>query len=199
MFPDVPGQPFKLFCQVYQHPDFFLFIIALFQRLFFGQRTIKSHFQCERNQLGYLVDETVGMSEDPADVTHYRFCGHAAERDDLGDTLTPVTVGYVFNHFIAPVHAEVHVEIRQRYPIRIQETLEQQFMINGVQVSNAQNISNQGSSAGAPSRAYRYTLLFCPVDEVGNNKKISREPHVDNNVKLHVQALPVLLQVNFIA
>ena len=72
-------------------------------------------------------------------------------------------------------------------------------MINGIQIGNVQDISNQGSSSGTAPGTHRYALLFCPTDEIGNDEKITGETHVGNDLKLLVQALSVLLRVNVTA
>ena len=136
------------------------------------------------------------MSEHPADVAHHGFCRHAAERDNLGDALPPVTAGDVFDHLIPPVHAEIHVKIGQGYPFGIQEPLKQQFMVHGVKIGNAQYVSHQGTATGAASRSYRYPLLFRPTDEISHDEKISRETHTGYHVKLVIETPAVLFRID---
>src|SRR5699024_1211679 len=47
-------------------------------------------------------------------------------------------------------------------------------------------VSNHRACTGTTPRPDAYTLLFCPVDEVRDDKEISRKAHIDDDIKLIV-------------
>ena len=63
-----------------------------------------------------------------------------------------VFVGDVFDDLVAPVVAEVCVEIGHTDALAIEKTLEHQMIPDGIHVSDADKISDEASGAGAASR-----------------------------------------------
>ena len=79
-----------------------------------------------RHQLAQPVDLPVGHLQHAADVAQHRARLQLAVRDDLGDAIVAVLVLDVADHLVAPVLAEVDVEVRHRHALGIEEALEQQ-------------------------------------------------------------------------
>ena len=78
-----------------------------------------------RHQLAQLVDLAVGHLQHAADVAQHAARLQGAEGDDLGDAVAAVAPLHVLDDFVAPVLAEVDVEIRHRHALGIEEALEQ--------------------------------------------------------------------------
>ena len=78
-----------------------------------------------RNQFGNAVAGHVGLAQDARGIAHHRPGGHGAKGDDLGHPVGAMALGDVLDHPVATCHAEVHVEIRQRDALWVQEPLEQ--------------------------------------------------------------------------
>ena len=109
--PGVAGQSFELARQIDDRPDVFVRLVALLQSVV-GECTFERHSQLERDELRNLVDESVGVAEHPANVTHDRLGGHGPERDDLSDMVGGVPGSDIVDDAVAALHAEIDIEIR---------------------------------------------------------------------------------------
>ena len=112
-------------------------------------RVVRRRRQCrplarrERDQLGDAVDKGVGHVKHTAAVAHRRLGCHGAKGGDLADTFLAVLLAHVVDHAIATILAEIDVEVRHRYPFRVQEALEQQVVLEGVKIGNSQAVRHQ--------------------------------------------------------
>ncbi len=79
-----------------------------------------------RHQLGEPVDLAVGHLQHAADVAQHGARLQRAEGDDLRDLVGAVFLLDVADHLVAPVLAEVDVEVRHRHAVGIEEALEEQ-------------------------------------------------------------------------
>ena len=95
----------------------------------------------------------------------------------------------VFDDLAAPVHAEIDIDIRHRNTFRVQEALEQKFMLQGIDVSNPQRISNRRSRRRAAPRAHRYAAFARVTDEVPHNQEITGKLHLLDDGQLARQPL----------
>ncbi|EXI76663.1 MAG: hypothetical protein AW07_00062 [Candidatus Accumulibacter sp. SK-11] len=84
--------------------------------------------------------------------------------------------------------AEVDVEVGHRYPLGIEEALEEQGVAQGIEIGDAERVGNHRAGARATPRADRTAVAFCPVDEVGNDQEVARKAHLDDGVGLELQA-----------
>ena len=86
----------------------------------------------QRDHLGQAVHLAEGHLQDPAHVAHGGLGQKRAEGDDLAHLVLAVAVLDIADHLLAPVHAEVDVEIRHRHAFGVQEALEQQVVAQGI-------------------------------------------------------------------
>ena len=163
-------------------------VVQALQLFFLLERLVERHADFQRNQLRDLVHIAIRMAENPADVAHHGLGGQGAVGDDLRYPLAAVLVGDVFNHPIATFHAEVDVEVRHRYSFGIQESLEQQVMLDGIQIGDPQRIRDQRPRTRAAARTHGHAVLTCPPDEVGNDQKVSGKAHGANDAQLELEA-----------
>src|SRR5690606_29847542 len=125
------------------------------------------------DQLGDAVDEAVRVAEHAAGVAHHGFGGHGAVGDDLADAVAAVLAGDVVDDLVAPVHAEVDVEVGHRHAFGVEEALEQQVVRQRVQVGDAQRPRHQRAGTGTTPRPDRDALFLAPVDEVRNDQEVT--------------------------
>src|SRR6056297_169435 len=193
VFTGVPTHALKL----QRHfPDFLGFLVVLeklYQLWFLLQRLPQGHARLEGDHLGEFVGQTVGFALDPGNVPNYRLRRHSAEGNDLRDRLSPVLLGGVLDHPVAAFHAEIDVEVGHGDPFRVQEPLEQQVVFQGIQVGDQLGIGYQRAGTGTPARPYRHAVILGPLDEVHHDQEVAREPHLDDDIQLEVQALVVSL------
>ena len=97
------------------------------------------------NHLGQAVGLRDGQFGDACDVLYGRLGGHSAEGYHVGDMVGPVVLLDVLDDPIAAFVVEVHVDIRHRDALGVEETLEQEVVLDGVQVCDAQTVGNARS------------------------------------------------------
>ena len=73
----------------------------------------------------------------------------------------------------------------------IEESLEQEAVGNRIEVGDSERIRHEGSGAGAAARAYRYSVLLPPVDEVLDDEEVAGKPHRDDHVEFALETLSV--------
>ena len=146
-----------------------------------------------RDQLRQPVHLAVGHLQHPADVAHRGLGEQRAEGDDLRHPVAAEALLHVGDHLLAPVHAEVDVEVRHRDALGVQEPLEEQAVAQRVQVGDRQRIGHQRSGAGAAAGAHRDVALLRPLDEVGDDQEIAGEAHPLDHPELELQPRLVVL------
>jgi hypothetical protein len=117
---DVAHQAFELPAELEQLANFVFLLFALGEERLHLARVLERDrlARLHRDQLGDLVAEVVAQIEHPAAVPDHRARGHRAERGDLRDARFAVLPAHVLDHPIAPVLAEVDVEVGQSTPAR---------------------------------------------------------------------------------
>ena len=128
-----------------------------------------------RDHLGDAIRVVVVPVEHARHVAHHGLCAKRAERDDLRDGTLAVFLFNVVNHLAAAVLAEIHVDIRRRHALGIQEALEEQFELQRINVRDAHRISDHRACRRAASGTDGNPLLPRPVDEVPDDQEIVHE------------------------
>ncbi len=116
-----------------------------------------------RHQLAELVDLAVRHLQHAADVAQHAARLQRAEGDDLRDLVAAVALLHVADHLVAPVLAEVDVEVRHRHALGIEEALEQQAEAHRIEVGDGQRIGDERAGARAAARPDRNALLPSPT------------------------------------
>ena len=148
-----------------------------------------AHAGLVRNQLADAVAEGVAHVEHTAHVADRRARRHGAEGGNLADRVLAVLALDVVDHPVAVALAEVDVEVGHGHPLRVQEALEQQLVLQGVQVGDLQGVGHQRAGPGATPRADRAAVVLGPVDEVAHDQEVTREVHLQDHVDLELQPL----------
>ena len=120
-------------------PDLFrLFVVLdeLFERGLLLDGLGQRHAHFERDQLGELVTQRVGLALGTGHVAHHRLGGHGAEGDDLRNRVAAIAVGYVLDDLVTLLHAEIDVKVGHRDTLRVKKALEQQIVADGVEVGD---------------------------------------------------------------
>ena len=144
-----------------------------------------------RDQLADAVAEGVAHVQHPTDVADRRARGQGAKGDDLADRFLAVLELDVVDHAVAVGLAEVDVEVGHGHPLRIQEPLEQQLVLQRVQVGDAERIGHQRTGAGSSSWPDRAAVVLGPVDEVAHDQEVAREAHLKDGGDLEFEAFPI--------
>ena len=103
---------------------------------------------------------------------------------------------HIVQHFSSTAIFEIGIDIRQRYTVRIEETLEQEVILQRVQIGDLQTVGYYRSGCTTTTRAYRHVQFFAgSADEIHNDEEISRKTHLDDGVQFELNPLFQLLVV----
>ena len=107
----------------------------------------------------------------------------------MGDMVRAVEVLHVLDHAVAALIVEVHVDIRHRDTLGVQEALEEEVVLDGVEVGDTQAVGYHAACGAASTGAYGYAVVLGPVDEVLDYQEVVRESHVGDGLELEVDTL----------
>ena len=108
-----------------------------------------------RDQLAQPVDLAIGHLQHAPDIAAHRARLQLAEGDDLRHLVLAVSALDIVDHFVAPVLAEVDVEVRHRHAVGIEEALEQQIEAQRIEVGDGERIGDERARARAAPRPDR--------------------------------------------
>ena len=100
-----------------------------------------------------------------------------AEGDDLRDAILAVAAAHVGDHLVAPVLAEVDVEVRHRDALGIEKALEQQAEADRIEIGDGQRVGDERARARAAPRPDGNALRLGPLDEIGDDQEIAGKFH----------------------
>src|SRR5690606_39011676 len=86
-----------------------------------------------------------------------------------------------------------------RHALGVQEALEEQPVRDGIEVRDAQAVSDEGACTRAAAGADGDAVFLRPVDEVLDDEEVSGEAHRDDDPELEIEPGAVLLAVDRLA
>ena len=192
VFTGVAHYPFQAAGHVDEVFDLLILLVELGQLGLGLERLGQRHAGIRRNELGDAIDKTVGVTQHPAHVPHHRLGRHAAEGDDLRHRLPAIHVGNVLDHLVAPIHAEVDVEVGHGYPLGVEETFEQQVKFQRVEVGDLEGVGHQRACTRATARANGDAVVLGPLDKLHHDEEVTREAHLVDHFQLDIETLVIL-------
>ena len=142
------------------------------------ERLVERDVQFGRNHLRDLVDFGIGHLHAAAGVADDAARRHGSERNDLRNVLAAVLLRDVVDDCAAAVHAEIDVDIGQRNAFGIQETFEQQTVLQRIDIRDPHAIRNQTSGGRTAARSDRDVVFARIADEIPDDQKISGILHL---------------------
>ena len=103
--------------------------------------------------------------------------------------VSPYLLLDVGDDLVAPVHAEVDVEVRHAHALGVQEALEEQVVRDGIEVGDAHRVGDERPGARAAPRPHRDAALLGVADEVPDDEEVAGEVHLRDDVELGLEAL----------
>ena len=146
-----------------------------------------------RDHLRDLVAERVGEAERAAGVADGRLGRHGPERDDLRDVVRAVPAPYVVEDVVPAVVGEVHVDVRHRDTLRIEEPLEEEIVLDRVEVRDAGEVGDERSRGRSAAGTDDDAVLLGPVHEVLHDEEVRRETGRVDDAELVVEARALFL------
>ena len=116
--------------------------------------------------LGHGVHLGIGHVQHPAHIPDGGPGRHGAEGDDLGHMVVAVLAADIVHHLAPAGVAEVHVDIRHGHPLRVQEPLEIEAVLHGVDVRDMQAVGHHAAGGAAAARAHGDSRALGIVHEI---------------------------------
>ncbi len=149
------------------------------------ERLVERHVQGRRDQLGDLVDlgECACRATRPtslmtafASIVPNVMIWATCSRPYLRVTYSMTSP--------RPSLAEVDVDIGQRHPLRVQEALEEEVVVERIDVGDAQAVGHQAAGGRAATRPDGNALLARVADEVPDDQEVAGELHLLDHLEL---------------
>ena len=117
---------------------------SFFQLRYIFDGILELEFLHIRDFIGYQLSQSVGFGQrnflNTCHILDGRLRSHRTIRNNMCHTFRTIFLRYPAKHFATSVIIKVGINIRQRDTVRIQETLKQQIVFNGVDFGNSQTI-----------------------------------------------------------
>ncbi|MCG3774995.1 MAG: hypothetical protein JW395_1823 [Nitrospira sp.] len=185
--------------QTLRHVQYFLhtgvFRGQILETRLLCDRILQLDAQRVRHQLGDPVHVGEAQFQDTAHVFNGRTGGQRIERDDLRNLIATVLLRHILDHFAAPVHAEIDVDVRHADAFRIQEALKQQAVLHRVHVGNRHGVADQTAGRRTAPWAYRNADGFRITDEVPDDEEVAGELHLLDHRDFAFQTFHVFGQI----
>ena len=152
------------------------------------ERLLEADPELVGDRLGDPVHLAVAVAQDAAHVADGGPREHRAERDDLGDVILPVLARDVRDDLVAAAVLEVHVDVRHRHAVGVEEPLERQPVVDRVDRGDAQRVRDDRPGRAAAAGGLD-PLLPCEADEVGHDEEVPGVAHPEDDAELVLQAL----------
>src|SRR5690606_25293443 len=90
---------------------------------------------------------------------------------------------------LATFIVKISIDIGHALTVRIQETLEQEVVLDGVDIGNTNAIGYHRTRGRTTTRAYKNTNISACLDKIGYNQKVPCKTHGFDGEKLKVETL----------
>ena len=97
------------------------------------------------NHLGNRIHIGIRQIHDSSYITDDTSCRKRSKCNDLSHAVFSVFSRYIIDHFLPSLIAEIHINIRHGYTFRIQKTLEQELIMDGINGCDPQTIGHDTS------------------------------------------------------
>ena len=141
------------------------------------------------NELGQTIHVAIRQIHGAAHVFERGFGGHGAEGDDLRDVVAAVFLGDVIDHFAAPPHAKINVDIGHGNAFGIEKALEEQIVLQRIDVGNFQRVTHQAARGRSASGADGNPLRARIAHEVPDDQEVAGVAHLHDHLDFILQAL----------
>ena len=165
------------------------------QRLAQAQGILQGDVEGVGDLLGDLVGIGIGDIHDTGHIADDAAGRHGTEGDDLGHMVIAVLAADIIHHLAASGVTEVHIDIGHADTFRVQETLEIEAVLHGVDVGDAQTVTDHGAGGAASAGADGDIHAAGIAHEVGNDEEIVRKAHFLDHFLLIGQLSAVLVIV----
>ena len=125
-------------------------------------------------------------------VLEARLGSHRAVSDDVRHFLLAVFLGDPVEDFVSSLIVEIDIYIGQGDTVGVEETLEQEVVLEGIDVGDFQAVGHHGTGRGSTSRTHGDAHAAGRRDEVLHDEEVAGEAHVAHHTELELDALQYL-------
>ena len=133
---------------------------------------------------GELLADLEVLAENARRVLQGLLGFNRAVGDDLADAVLTVLALDVGDDLVAPTFVEVDVKVRHGDSLGVEESLEDQTVIEGVQLGDLHGVGDHRSGTRTTTGPHADALRLCPVDVVGDGQEVAGETHRNDDVFL---------------
>ena len=169
-----------------------------------GQGLIYGNIQLIGDHFGDSVALGVRQVHNSSHVPDNASGRHGTKGNNLYQPVLAIFAHHVINDLLTPFKAEVYVNIRHGYSLRVQKTFKKKIVFNGIQLGDSQCIGYQASCCRSTSRTHHNVVVPGVLAKVPYNKEVVHISHLSDNAQLQpflqlVHILCVALFQSFIA
>ena len=190
----VSWKSLKTFCHINEMMNIRLLVVCLFHLRIYFHSLVNSDYFHTRNlswdHFGNGIYLCIWHIKDTSHITDNSPGCQGTEGNNLNHTVFAVFAHNVIDYFLSSLKSEIHINIRHRYTFRIQKTLKQKVIFDGIQQSDSQCVRYNTPCSRASSRSYLDPVLPCIMDEIPYNQEIIYVSHILNGGKLVLQTFP---------
>ena len=148
-----------------------------------GQGNVLAH-DVRRHRLGQALTDRVRLVHHAGGVLKRLLRLNGAEGDNLRNLVLAVLIGHVVDDLAAATIVEVHIEVGHGDAVGVEESLENQVVVQRVQLGDAHRVRHHGTCTGTAARTHTNTVALSPVDEVRHDQEVAGEAHGGNDPHL---------------
>ena len=150
----VPGKSLKALTHIDQGPDLLISLVKLSQLRIDLKGSVNGDIQLIGYHLGKGIHIGIGQIHHPAHIPDHAFCRQGTKGNDLNHLLRPIFTAYIVYDLLPSFVAEVNINIRHGDTFRIQKTLKQKIIPDGIDVGDLQRIGNNASRCRSTARPH---------------------------------------------
>ena len=142
-----------------------------------------------RHQLRNAIGVGQRQLEHARGIADGAFGSHGPVRDDLGYLVRAILVDHVVDDLAPSLIVKIDVDIGQAHTVRIQESLEQQIVLNRIHVGDAHTIRYGRPCGRSPARSHAHAHLAGGGGEVLHNEEVAGVAGAFDGLEFEIDAL----------
>ena len=185
-------ETFEAQSRVDKFTDFGFKLVGLSEWPVVGEDLRNGDANLALDHLGNPIDFAVRHIEGTAYILDRRFSRHRIEGDDLGDLVSSIFATDVLDDLSAAIHAEVNIDIWHGDTFGVEETLEEELVLKGINVGDLHAVGHERAGCGTAAGANGNMLLASVADKVPDDHKIAGKLHLLDAGNFAVQTCVVI-------
>ena len=185
---DIPSHPLHLAGDIDQLANVRVVVVKFLEIFALRQSVLDGNLGVVRDQFADFDNSVQRQPQGSANILNSTTGLQGTERSDLSDVGLAVLFLDVANDLTASFLAKVDIDIGCFESAFVEETFEEQIVLDRTNVGQIQRITNQCTDAAAPSCS-RHVDLACVANKVPNDQKVVGETELLNDRQLAIQAI----------